>query len=172
MKPYERAVRCADEANAENDPQRTDESQKQTGSREQAGGPVQAGNREQAGGTGQKGRRGLVGGREPEERPAQAGGWEQAGGTEQKERRGFVGGRALQERRRADTHPQVNLRRKSHRRAEMAAPRTVTQITPDDILAEEGPIAPARADGAVSEEQIEEDVAIINPSADSMDSRG
>lgn len=49
---------------------------------------------------------------------------------------------------------------------------TSTQLTPDDILAEEGPVAPAREDGTVTAEQLEEDVVTVNPSVDSMESRG
>lgn len=47
-----------------------------------------------------------------------------------------------------------------------------TQLTPDDILAEEGPVAPAGEDGGISAEQLEQDVVSINPSVDSMESRG
>lgn len=49
---------------------------------------------------------------------------------------------------------------------------TVTQITPDDILAAGGPIAAAADDGTPSERQLEQDVVTVNPSADSMESRG
>ena len=42
----------------------------------------------------------------------------------------------------------------------------VTQIPPADILAAGGPIAPA------TQRQIEQDVVSVNPSADSMESRG
>ena len=48
----------------------------------------------------------------------------------------------------------------------------VTQITPDDILAEGGPITPATEDGPPTQRQIEQDVVTVNPSADSMESRG
>lgn len=48
----------------------------------------------------------------------------------------------------------------------------VTQITPDDILAEGGPITPATEDGSPTQRQIEQDVVTVNPSADSMESRG
>lgn len=48
----------------------------------------------------------------------------------------------------------------------------VTQITPDDILAEGGPITPAPEDGSPTQRQIEQDVVTVNPSADSMESRG
>ena len=48
----------------------------------------------------------------------------------------------------------------------------VTQITPDDILAEGGPITPAPEDGSPTQRQIERDVVTVNPSADSMESRG
>ena len=49
---------------------------------------------------------------------------------------------------------------------------TVTQITPDDILADGGPIAPAKGDETPTERQLEEDVVTVNPSVDSMESRG
>lgn len=48
----------------------------------------------------------------------------------------------------------------------------VTQITPDDVLADGGPITPATEDGTPTERQIEQDVVTVNPSADSMESRG
>lgn len=49
---------------------------------------------------------------------------------------------------------------------------TVTQITPDDILANGGPITPETGDGTPTERQLEQDVVMVNPSVDSMDSRG
>lgn len=49
---------------------------------------------------------------------------------------------------------------------------TVTQITPDDILTAEGPIALGGKNDPVSDEKVEEDVVMINPSAESMESRG
>lgn len=49
---------------------------------------------------------------------------------------------------------------------------TVTQITPDDILASGGPITPETGDGSPTERQLEQDVVTVNPSVDSMDSRG
>ena len=48
---------------------------------------------------------------------------------------------------------------------------TRTQITPDDI-SDDGPIAPASANGIPSRQQIEQDVVAVNPSIDSMESRG
>lgn len=47
---------------------------------------------------------------------------------------------------------------------------TRTQITPDDI-SDDGPIAPASANGTPSRQQIEQDVVAVNPSVDSMESR-
>ena len=41
----------------------------------------------------------------------------------------------------------------------------VTQITPDDILADGGPITPATEDGTPTQRQIEQDVVSVNPSA-------
>lgn len=49
---------------------------------------------------------------------------------------------------------------------------TVTQLTPDDVLFAEGPIPPAAADGTPSREALEQDVVAVNPSLDSMESRG
>lgn len=49
---------------------------------------------------------------------------------------------------------------------------TRTQITPDDIPGDDGSIAPASADGTPSQQQIEQDVVAVNPSVDSMESRG
>lgn len=49
---------------------------------------------------------------------------------------------------------------------------TVTQLTPDDVIADGGPIAPVTADGAPTERQVEQDVVSVNPSLDSMESRG
>lgn len=57
-------------------------------------------------------------------------------------------------------------------RPQPAQQTTVTQVSPDDILASGGPITPATADGAPSERQLEQDVITVNPSIDSMDSRG
>ena len=42
---------------------------------------------------------------------------------------------------------------------------TRTQITPDDI-SDDGPIAPASANGTPSRQQIEQDVVAVNPSVD------
>ena len=49
---------------------------------------------------------------------------------------------------------------------------TVTQVTPDDILNDGGPITPAIGDGTPTERQLEQDVVMVNPSDDSMESRG
>lgn len=49
---------------------------------------------------------------------------------------------------------------------------TVTQVTPDDILNDGGPITPAIGDGTPTERQLEQDVVMVNPSVDSMESRG
>ena len=49
---------------------------------------------------------------------------------------------------------------------------TVTQVTPDDILNDGGPITPATGDGTPTERQLEQDVVMVNPSVDSMESRG
>ena len=49
---------------------------------------------------------------------------------------------------------------------------TVTQVTPDDILNDGGPITPATGDGTPTERLLEQDVEMVNPSDDSMESRG
>ena len=49
---------------------------------------------------------------------------------------------------------------------------TVTQVTPDDSLNDGGPITPAIGDGTPTERQLEQDVVMVNPSVDSMESRG
>lgn len=49
---------------------------------------------------------------------------------------------------------------------------TVTQLTPDDVLIAEGPVPPAAPDGTPSREALEQDVVTVNPSLDSMESRG
>ena len=53
-----------------------------------------------------------------------------------------------------------------------AARQPVTQVTPDDILNDGGPITPATGDGTPTERQLEQDVVTVNPSVDSMESRG
>lgn len=50
--------------------------------------------------------------------------------------------------------------------------KTVIQLTPDDVLSAEGPIPPAAEDGTPSREALEQDVVAVNPSLDSMESRG
>ena len=42
----------------------------------------------------------------------------------------------------------------------------------DDILNDGGPITPATGDGTPTERQLEQDVVTVNPSVDSMESRG
>ena len=44
--------------------------------------------------------------------------------------------------------------------------------TPDDVLTDGGPITPATGDGTPTERQLEQDVVMVNPSVDSMESRG
>ena len=58
------------------------------------------------------------------------------------------------------------------RQPEPAQETTVTQITPDDVLTDGGPITPATGDGTPTERQLEQDVVMVNPSVDSMESRG
>lgn len=72
------------------------------------------------------------------------------------------------------------MKRTNTQKAEQSAARrpqsteetTVTQITPDDILTDGGAITPATKDGAPTERQLEQDVVTVNPSVDSMESRG
>ena len=49
---------------------------------------------------------------------------------------------------------------------------TVTQDNPDDVLAEQGPMTPHGKDTPPTQRQIEQEVMTVNPSADSMESRG
>lgn len=58
------------------------------------------------------------------------------------------------------------------RQPEPAQETTVTQITPDDVLTDGGPITPVTGDGTPTERQLEQDVVMVNPSVDSMESRG
>ena len=58
------------------------------------------------------------------------------------------------------------------RQPEPAQATTVTQITHDDVLTDGGPITPATGDGTPTERQLEQDVVMVNPSVDSMESRG
>lgn len=53
-----------------------------------------------------------------------------------------------------------------------AAMRPVTQLSPDDVLADEGPMTPHDADGQPTMRQIEQEAIMVNPSAESMESRG
>lgn len=155
MKPNKRAVRCADEELAENDPQILDRwldlDREQT--RIMRPHPHRQG--------------------QPEERPNQ-----HRQSMDQKP----VGARSTSDRkgtetsRRTDRMP-VGREPKSDspqnaQQDDTFLPGTVTQITPDDILAEEGPIEPRVSDGAVTAEEVEQDVATLNPSIDSMESRG
>lgn len=52
------------------------------------------------------------------------------------------------------------------------AETTATQRTPDDVLSDRGPICPTEDDGTPTPEQMEQDVTTVNPSLDSMESRG
>lgn len=55
----------------------------------------------------------------------------------------------------------------------LATAETVaTQRTPDDVLLDRGPICPTEDDGTPTPEQMEQDVVTVNPSLDSMESRG
>ncbi len=58
------------------------------------------------------------------------------------------------------------------RHSEPMPKTTVTQVTPDDILNDGGPIPQAAEDGTLSKRQLEQDVVMTNPSVDSMGSRG
>lgn len=70
-----------------------------------------------------------------------------------------------------DTEPQVEAGQPSAY-PQATGEMTVTQLTPDDLLAEEGPMCPAAGDGTPTQEQLEQDVVTVNPSVDSMESRG
>ena len=48
----------------------------------------------------------------------------------------------------------------------------VTQLTPDALHAAGGLVPPAPEDGSPTQRQIEQDAVTVNPSADSMESRG
>lgn len=50
--------------------------------------------------------------------------------------------------------------------------KTVTQLTPDDVLADDGAMAATHGDEAPTEREMEQDVMTINPSVESMESRG
>lgn len=65
-----------------------------------------------------------------------------------------------------------NAQQSATNQPQPAQQTTVTQVSPDDILANGGPITPSTADGTPSERQLEQDVITVNPSIDSMDSRG
>lgn len=71
-----------------------------------------------------------------------------------------------------ETMKRTDDQKAKRRAADLPQETTVTQITPDDILADGGPIAPATDDGTPTERQLEEDVVTVNPSIDSMESRG
>lgn len=49
---------------------------------------------------------------------------------------------------------------------------TVTQINPDDVMADNGPMAPQDRNAPPTQRQMEQDVMSVNPSTDSMESRG
>ena len=67
---------------------------------------------------------------------------------------------------------QTDKQQAGQRSANMPQETTVTQITPDDILADGGPLTPAQGDETPTERQLEEDTVTVNPSVDSMESRG
>ncbi len=53
-----------------------------------------------------------------------------------------------------------------------AAMRPVTQLSPDDVLADGGPMIPHDANEQPTMRQIEQETITVNPSAESMESRG
>lgn len=65
-----------------------------------------------------------------------------------------------------------NVQQTATSQPQPAQQTTVTQVSPDDILASGGPITPSTADGTPTKRQLEQDVITVNPSIDSMDSRG
>lgn len=50
--------------------------------------------------------------------------------------------------------------------------KTVTQLTPDDLMAEGGAMRSTHGDEEPTAREMEQDVMTTNPSVDSMDSRG
>ncbi|MDE6139843.1 MAG: hypothetical protein K2F95_02700 [Alistipes sp.] len=52
------------------------------------------------------------------------------------------------------------------------AMQPVTQLSPDDVLADEGPMTPHDEHEQPTMRQIEQETITVNPSADSMESRG
>lgn len=56
--------------------------------------------------------------------------------------------------------------------AEKASIGRTTQLTPDDQLADGGAMPDERRDGATSWRKVEQDTVAVNPSSESMDSRG
>lgn len=50
--------------------------------------------------------------------------------------------------------------------------RTITQVTPDSVLADDGRMANSAKGASPTPRELEQDVMITNPSADSMESRG
>lgn len=164
MKPNKRAVRCADEELAENDPQ--------TLGRwldlEQERNAPQPVHRHES----RQGQR-QTANRTPTDARSAAG----EAGSDNVARQ-----EPLPEKTTADDHAPENRSQEGRspqgenaligRETDTTGIGTVTQITPDDILAEEGPIAPRVRGGAVTAEEIEQDVVTINPSVESMESRG
>lgn len=53
-----------------------------------------------------------------------------------------------------------------------AAQPPVTQLSPDDVLADEGPMTPHDGSESPDRRQIEQETIMVNPSAESMESRG
>lgn len=164
MKPNKRAVRCADEELAENDPQTLgkwlDLEQERnvpqpTHRRESRQGQHQTANRTQADAR-------IAAGEAESERVVR---------QEPLPKKTTTDGRAPEYLSQKGRSPQGE-NALIGRETDTTGIGTVTQITPDDILAEEGPIAPRVRGGAVTAEEIEQDVVTINPSVESMESRG
>lgn len=166
MKPNKRAVRCADEELAENDPQTLgkwlDLEQEQERNAPQ---PVHRHESRQ----GQR----QTENRTPTDARSAAG----EAGSDNVARQ-----EPLSEKMTADDHAAENRSQEGRssqggnpqtaRESDATGIGTVTQITPDDILAEEGPIAPRVRGGTVTAEEVEQDVVTLNPSVESMESRG
>lgn len=174
MKPNKRAVRCADEELAENDPQILDRwldlDQEQTRNMRPRPQPHRQG-QGQAEEHPQEHRQPVK--RAPIGRGSASGKtYPQASGRSDRIPEKTTADDNRPDGRTPDRLSQRGENPQTGRETDATGIETVTQITPDDILAEEGPIAPCVSGGVVTAEEVEQDVVTINPSIDSMESRG
>lgn len=172
MKPNKRAVRCADEELAENDPQILDRwldlDQEQTRNMRPRPQPHRQGQAEEHP---QEHRRAV------KQTPIGRGSASGKTGPEADAQRDRIPKKTPADDNQPDgrTTDRCSPRGENSqtgRETDATGIETVTQITPDDILAEEGPIAPCVSGGVVTAKEVEQDVVTINPSIDSMESRG